>query len=72
MIFIGALINEYDYNIFIKYEDLKKEKILQSGWNIWSLKKIKRLFKGKRYKIYRYFQKKISIKFKKTQLEVGL
>ena len=39
MIFIGALINEYDYNIFIKYEDFNKEKILQSGWNIWSLKK---------------------------------
>ena len=58
MIFIGALINEYDYNIFIKYEDLNKEKILQSGWNIWSLKKIKSLFKGKRFKIYRYFPKK--------------
>ena len=38
MIFIGALINEYDYNIFIKYEDFNKEKILQSGWNIWSKK----------------------------------
>lgn len=68
MIFIGALINEYDYNIFIKYEDLKKEKILQSGWNIWSLKKIKRLFKGKRYKIYRYFPKKNFNKIQKDPI----
>ena len=54
IILLGALINEYDYNIFIKYEDMKNKNILQSGWNIWSIKKIKSLFKGKKIKIYRY------------------
>ena len=33
---------------------MKNKNILQSGWNIWSIKKIKSLFKGKKIKIYRY------------------
>ena len=44
MIFIGALINEYDYNIFIKYEDFNKEKILQSGMEHMEPKKNKKSF----------------------------
>ena len=54
IILLGALINEYGYNIYIKYEDMKNKNIFQSGWNIWSIKKIKSLFKGKKIKIYRY------------------
>ena len=58
--------NTYNYNVFIKYQDLEKNKnILQSGWNIWSLKSIKKIFKNKNIKKYRFIINK-KIKRKKN------
>jgi len=64
IILIGGLINEFNFNVFVKYEDLKNKNILQSGWNIWSINTIKKLFNKKKVKIYKYNPSK---KFKKIK-----
>lgn len=61
-IFLFGNFNDYDYDVMIKYVDKNKNKnILQTGWNIWSLKTIRSLFKNRKIKLYRfYIKKKIS------------
>tara|TARA_B100000427_G_C15457506_1_gene572520 strand:+ start:530 stop:1234 length:705 start_codon:yes stop_codon:yes gene_type:complete len=58
-LYLGSIFNEYNYNIYTQYEDIKNQpKVLQSGWNIWSIETIKNLFKSKKIKINRYFSTK--------------
>jgi|TARA_B110000027_G_C16052499_1_gene270599 2-polyprenyl-3-methyl-5-hydroxy-6-metoxy-1,4-benzoquinol methylase len=60
-IFLFNHFNKHDFNIFSKYQDLKIPKILQSGWNIFSLKFIKTLFNNRKTKYYQFtIKKKIS------------
>ena len=64
-IYIFGNFNVYDYNVFVRYQDLKLHKnIRQTGWNIWSIKTIKEIFKVKKIKRYPFFIKK-NIKKKK-------
>jgi cyclopropane fatty-acyl-phospholipid synthase-like methyltransferase len=50
-IFIFDNLNEYDFDIFVKYVDLNmKKKVFQAGWNIWSLKTIKKYMDNKKIK----------------------
>ena len=54
--FFGAY-NDYPYDIKTKYVDLNmKKKVLQSGWNIWSIKTLKKHFGRKKFKKH-YFYK---------------
>ena len=58
-LYLGSIFNEYNYNVFTQYEDIKNQpKILQTGWNIWSVETLRRLFKNKKIKINRYFSSK--------------
>ena len=62
--FFGAY-NDYPYDIKTKYVDLNmKKKVLQSGWNIWSIKTLKKHFGRKKFKKH-YFN--MSFDFKKNQ-----
>jgi ubiquinone/menaquinone biosynthesis C-methylase UbiE len=62
--FFGAY-NDYTYDIKTKYVDLNmKKKVLQSGWNIWSIKTLKKHFGRKKFKKH-YFN--MSFDFKKNQ-----
>lgn len=55
-IFFFGNFNDYDYDVIIKYFDKNKNKnVLQTGWNIWSLKTIRNLFKYRKIKIYRFY-----------------
>jgi len=60
-IYLFGNFNIYDFDVFIKYKDLhKNQNKFQSGWNIWSLYSIKKFFKKKSIKIFRfYINKKI-------------
>jgi SAM-dependent methyltransferase len=67
-IYLFGNFNNYDYNIFVTYEDIKLHKnIRQTGWNIWSIKTIKEIFKVKKIKQYPFFIKK-NIKKKNNDL----
>tara|TARA_B100000029_G_scaffold509528_1_gene598955 strand:- start:1794 stop:2495 length:702 start_codon:yes stop_codon:yes gene_type:complete len=58
-IYIFNSLNEHPFNIYIKYEDLFKNKnILQSGQNIFSIKFYKDFFKNKRIEMIPFFIKK--------------
>ena len=61
-IYLFAPINEYDFDVNIKYKDLNsKYKQYQSGWNIWSIKTIISFFKKK--KLVKYpFNIKFNVK----------
>ena len=62
--FFGAY-NDYPYDIKTKYVDInKKKKILQSGWNLWSIKTLKKYFGRKKFKTH-YFN--MSFDFKKNK-----
>tara|TARA_B100001175_G_C19480484_1_gene626828 strand:- start:630 stop:1331 length:702 start_codon:yes stop_codon:yes gene_type:complete len=64
-IYIFDHFNEFDYNIFVKYEDINlKNRVLQSGWNIFSLKFVKNFFKHKKTE---YFKFHIRKKIKKNK-----
>ena len=62
--FFGAY-NDYPYDIKTKYVDINmKKKILQSGWNLWSIKTLKKYFGRKKFKTH-YFN--MSFDFKKNK-----
>ncbi len=68
ILFLFENLNEYDYDIMIKYKDLNsKITSYQSGWNIWSIKKIKKYFKSKKIIIHP-FNIDIDIKQNKNDL----
>ena len=70
-IYLFGNFNEYDYNVFVTYEDIKRHKnIKQTGWNIWSIKTIKEIFKEKKIKQYSFFMKKNIKKKIQTPIEV--
>ena len=57
-IFLGGHFNNFDYDVRVKYTDLKiKKKIYQSGWNIWSIKTIKNHLKSKKMRKHNFFIK---------------
>ena len=49
-IYLFHHFNKFNFNVFIKYQDLKKPNYLQSGWNIFSLNYIKEFFHNKKIK----------------------
>ncbi len=56
-LYLFGSFNEYNFDVQIKYKDLdslQNNKILQSGWNIWSIKTIANLFKNKKIKKYKF------------------
>lgn len=58
-IYIYGLFNPYPSNVYVKYEDLNLNKnVLQSGWNIFSIKFIKDFFKKKKIEIFPFFMNK--------------
>ena len=60
--------NDYDYDVSIKYVDLNmKKKIYQTGWNIWSVKTMRKFFGKKKYKKH-YFN--IGFDLKKNQKDL--
>mgnify|MGYP005989312205 FL=1 len=68
LLFIFSSFNEYDFDILISYKDLNsKLNNYQSGWNIWSIKKIKSYFKEKKI-IKHPFNIKLNIKKNKKDL----
>ncbi len=67
ILFIFESFNEWDYDIIVKYKDINKINKLQSGWNVWSLKTISKIFKNKKIKIYRFNISK-DVKKKKQDL----
>ena len=49
ILFLFSVFNEYDFDIIQSYKDLNsKITNYQSGWNIWSIKTIKKYMKGKK------------------------
>ena len=58
-LYIFSNLNIYDINVFTKYEDINKKKgILQTGWNVWSVKAIKDHFKNiKKVKFFKFTSK---------------
>ena len=59
-IFIFNLFNRYNIDVFIKYRTSQNPNILQSGWNIHSIKSLEEFFKayGKKIKVYKFKPKK--------------
>ncbi len=53
-IYLFHHFNKYNFNVFVKYQDLDKNNFLQSGWNIFSLNYIKKFFKKKKIKFYKF------------------
>jgi ubiquinone/menaquinone biosynthesis C-methylase UbiE len=53
-IYLFHHFNKFNFNVFIKYQDLKKPNYLQSGWNIFSLNYIKEFFHNKKIKTYQF------------------
>ncbi len=58
-LYIFSNLNVYDVNVFTRYEDIKNNKdILQSGWNIWSMKAIKDYFLNKKkVEFFKFYSK---------------
>jgi len=66
--FIFGGFNEYDYDTIIGYKNLNaKINNYQSGWNIWSIKTIKKYFKKKRVIKHR-FEIKFDVKKNRKNL----
>ena len=60
-LFIFAHVNKYNIDVFLKYRTRSKnDNILQSGWNIHSIKGLEEFFKthGKKTKIFKFKPKK--------------
>lgn len=67
-IYLSGNFSEYNYNVKIKYDDLKlKTRIDQSGWNIWSINHIKKYFKNKKFSIFK-LKMPFDVKQKKSDL----
>ena len=68
ILFLFSSFNEYDFDIIQSYKDLNsKITNYQTGWNIWSIKTIKKYFKEK--KIVKHpFEIKFDIKQNKKDL----
>ena len=68
ILFLFCGFNEYDFDIILTYKDLNsKITNYQSGWNIWSIKTIKKYFKEK--KIVKHpFEIKFDVKQNKKDL----
>ena len=68
-IYIFGPFNTYPINVYVKYEDLNLNRnILQSGWNIFSIKLIKDFFKNKKIELFPFFINKKIKKNKKDSL----
>ncbi len=65
LIYLFHHFNSFDYNVYVKYQDLKNPNYLQSGWNIFSLSYLSKLFKRKKIKYYRFNSKKNILQNKK-------
>ena len=70
-IYIFSNLNEYDFNVFTRYEDIKYKKgVMQTGWNVWSKTTIKKFFvqRNKKVKFYKFFSKKVRKQNKKDKI----
>ena len=66
--FLFSNFNSYDFDIFSAYKDLNsKSNNYQSGWNIWSIKTIKKYFKKQKI-IKHLFNIKFDVKQNKKDL----
>ena len=67
-LFLFSNFNNYDFDIFSAYKDLNsKNNNYQSGWNIWSIKTIKKYFKKKKI-IKHLFNIKFDVRQNKKDL----
>ena len=70
-IYLMSLFNKYDYDVFVNYRDLNKNKnLFQSGWNITSISSIKKFFKKDKIEVFKFNIKK-NIAPKKNDLIRG-
>ena len=68
LILIFDKLNEYNYNVYNKYEDINlNKKILQSGWNIWSINYLRKFLKHKKFKKHKFIIK-IDVKKRNSDL----
>ena len=68
ILFLFSDFNEYDFDIISSYKDLNsKITNYQSGWNIWSIKTIKKYMKEKKI-IKHPFEIKFDVKQNKKDL----
>ena len=66
--YLSGIINEFNYNVYIKYEDLNlKKRFKQSGWNSWSINYISKFLNKKKLKKYKL---KISFDIKKDSSDL--
>lgn len=55
IIFIFDKLNQYNYNVYNKYEDLNsKNRFLQSGWNIWSINYLRKFLKNRKLSVHKF------------------
>lgn len=68
ILFLFGPFNNYEFDIIVAYKDLNSKNVnYQSGWNIWSIKTIKKYFRNK--KIIKYpFNIKFDVKQNKKDL----
>lgn len=60
-IYLFHHFNEFNFNVYIKYESINKLNYLESGWNIFSLDYIKNIYKSHKVNFYKFFiNKKIN------------
>lgn len=68
VLFLFGTFNDYDFDIITAYRDLNSRNVnYQSGWNIWSIKTIKKNFKKKKF-IKHPFNIKFDVKQNKKDL----
>lgn len=58
IIYLFHHFNEFDYNVYIKYQNPNNKHVLESGWNIFSLKFIKAICKNYKVKLFKFNMKK--------------
>lgn len=68
ILFLSSHFNDYDFDVIVAYKDLNSKNInYQAGWNIWSIKTIKKYFK--KQKIIKHpFNIKFNVKQNKKDL----
>ena len=68
ILFISSNFNDYDFDVIVAYKDLNSNNLsYQSGWNIWSIKTIKKYFKNQKI-IKHPFNIKFDVKQNKKDL----
>jgi len=57
-IYLFHHFNEFKFNVYIKYQSLRKMNYFEKGWNIFSLDYIKKIFKTQKIKFFKFNIKK--------------